>query len=194
MFTGIYQSITTLVVVVAFYVMDFVFMRRYDRQRQDGKGWAWDYTLLTMLMGLVVILQPFLLPFLGWRTAAPLGLALQILGLVIIAASFGLHIWARTHLQKFYTERVELQPGHRVVDTGPYASVRHPVITSFFALAIGLFLVNPALPTLLVIVYTFWDFGRAARQEEILLSKSLPAYPVYMERTPRFLPRLWRRK
>jgi protein-S-isoprenylcysteine O-methyltransferase Ste14 len=194
MLTGVYQSITTLVTIVAFYIMDFVFMRRYDHERQTGKGWAWDYTLLTIAIGIVVIIQPLLFPFMGWHTASLIGLALQILGLVIIAASFGLHIWARIHLQNFYVERVEVQPGHLVVDTGPYAMVRHPIITSFFAFVIGLFLINPAITTLLVIVYTFWDFGRSARQEEILLSKSLPAYSAYMERTPRFLPHLWRRK
>ena len=194
MFIGIYQSITTLVIIAAFYLMDFFFMHRYDRERQAGKGWAWDYTLLTIFIGLAIIIQPLLLPFLGWRTASPIGLALQILSLAIIAASFGLHIWARIHLQRFYVERVEVQRDHQVVDTGPYALVRHPVITSFFALVIGLFLINPAITTLLVIVYTFWDFGRSARQEEILLSKSLPAYPAYMEPTPRFLPHLRRQK
>jgi protein-S-isoprenylcysteine O-methyltransferase Ste14 len=72
--------------------------------------------------------------------------------------------------------------------------VRHPIITSFFGLVIGLFLINPAIPTLLLILYTFWDFSKAARREEILLSKSLPDYQAYLDRTPRFLPHLWGRK
>ncbi len=194
MLIGIYQSITTLVTVAAFYIMDFLFMRQYDRERKTGKGWSWDYTLLTIFIGTVIIIQPLLLPFLGWHTTSPIGLALQILGLTIIAASFGVHIWARIHLQKFYVERVEVQQDHQVVDTGPYALVRHPIITSFFALVIGLFLINPAITTLPVIAYTFWDFGRSARQEEVLLSKTLPAYPAYMKRTPRFLPHLRRWK
>jgi protein-S-isoprenylcysteine O-methyltransferase Ste14 len=194
MLIGVYQSIITLVTVCGFYAMDFVFMYKYDRQRQTGKGWAWDYTLLTIFFGLIITIQPLLVPGLGWHTASFIGLALQLIGLAFIVASFIFHMWARLHLRRFYAERVEVQPGHQLVETGPYALVRHPVITSFFGLVIGLFLINPAIPTLLLIIYAFWDFSNAARQEEILLSKSLPDYPAYLERTPRFLPNLWRRK
>jgi protein-S-isoprenylcysteine O-methyltransferase Ste14 len=194
MIRGIPLAVLILAVVAAFYAMDFYFMFRYDRQRRQGKGWAWDYTLLTMTMGLAVILQPVFLPQIGWSTAHRLGLAVQVPGLVCIAASFALHIWARRHLQKFYAERVEVQADHQVIETGPYALARHPVITSFFCLAVGILLLNPAATTALVLAYTFWDFGRAARQEEILLSRELPGYIEYMKRTPRFLPRLWRQR
>jgi protein-S-isoprenylcysteine O-methyltransferase Ste14 len=55
---------------------------------------------------------------------------------------------------------------------------------------VGLLLVNPALTTLTVTAYFFWDFPRAARREEALLSGSLPGYTEYMARTPRYLPRI----
>jgi protein-S-isoprenylcysteine O-methyltransferase Ste14 len=89
---------------------------------------------------------------------------------------------------------VEVQPEHKVIDTGPYQLMRHPVITSFFGIATGLFLINPALTTLVVLLYTIWDFSRAAKQEEDLLTKTLPGYSEYANRTPRFLPRLSRNR
>jgi protein-S-isoprenylcysteine O-methyltransferase Ste14 len=85
-----------------------------------------------------------------------------------------------------------VQPEHKVINTGPYALMRHPVITSFFGISMGLFLINPALTTLAALLYTIWDFTRAAQQEEDLLSKTLPGYADYARQTPRFLPRLWR--
>jgi protein-S-isoprenylcysteine O-methyltransferase Ste14 len=103
-----------------------------------------------------------------------------------------LQVWARLHLRQFYAERVEVQPEHYVVDTGPYAHVRHPLFTSFFVFVTGLLLVSPALPTLLVAAYAFWDFSRAARQEEELLSEHLAGYKDYMARVPRFVPGLSR--
>ena len=108
--------------------------------------------------------------------------------------SFGLHIWGRQHLRRFYTERVEVQQGHQVINTGPYAVVRHPIITTFFGLAIGVFLINPSLPTLAAMIYTFGDFLNAARKEEQLLLDALPEYATYMAETPPFLPRLWKKK
>lgn len=186
MISGIALSILLFVVVLIFYAIDFAFLARYDRERQSGKGWAWDYTLLTVGGASLVILQPWLLPFLGLTVDAGWGLAIQIAGLTCCVASFAIHIWARLHLQKFYAERVEVQADHRVIQSGPYAYVRHPVITSFFLLAFGLVLLAPALTTLAGLAYVFWDFTRAAQQEEKLLSRTLPGYTDYMKRVPRF--------
>ena len=190
MIKGFNLSLVMLAVVLFFFAMDFWYMVRYDRERESGKGWSWDYTLFIIAMSLVVILQPWLFPRLGWTTMLLWGLALQFIGSMLVLVSFGLHIWARRHLRRFYTERVEVQKNHQVINTGPYAVVRHPVFTSFFIMVIGIFLINPALITLAIILYTFWDFSRAAKQEEELLSKTLPDYTAYMEKTPRFLPRM----
>ncbi len=193
MLLGISQSITTLLVILLFYVMDFILIRRYDKKRQaSGSGRSWDFTVFIFVTVTVLVLQPILFPSISFRTTQTWGLLIQILGVIIILISLALHIWSRFHLQQFYAERVEVQPEHQVIDTGPYALMRHPVITSFFGIATGLFLINPALTTAAILIYTIWDFGRAARQEEDLLTKTLPGYREYALQTPRFLPRLWR--
>jgi protein-S-isoprenylcysteine O-methyltransferase Ste14 len=194
MINGFALSIILLGIVLTFFIIDFWYMTRFDRERESGKGWSWDYTLYIALLGLAVILQPWLLPWLGWNTTAAWGLILQITGMVIIVLSFGLHIWARRHLQRFYVERVEVQEGHTVINTGPYALMRHPIITTFFGLAIGVFMINPSVPTLGAVIYAFWDFLRAAKQEEEALLKTLPDYEAYMKETPAFLPRLWKKR
>lgn len=191
MLSGPIQAVITLLVVGMFYTIDSLLIRYYDRQRQaSGSGRAWDFTLFIFAMVAVLVLQPILLPVISYRTDQPWGLAAQVLGLFIIFASFSLHIWSRAHLQHFYAERVEIQPEHKVIDTGPYALMRHPVITSFFGIAAGLFLINPALTTLAALLYTIWDFTHAAKAEEALLTKTLPGYAEYARRTPRFLPRV----
>ena len=192
MLTGLIQAVITLLTVGIFYTIDSLLIRYYDRQRQaSGSGRAWDFTLFIFAMVAVLVLQPILLPIIGFRTEKAWGLAIQGLGIFIILVSFALHIWSRIHLQHFYAERVEIQPEHKVIDTGPYAWMRHPVITSFFGIATGLFLVNPALTTLAALLYTVWDFVQAAKAEEDLLTKTLPGYAEYARRTPRFLPRVW---
>ena len=193
MLIGFAQAIATLLTILLFYAMDFTLIRRYDRQRQaSGSGRAWDFTAFIFVMVAVLVLQPIYFPFLGFQTAQTWGLLMQLLGILMIVAALALHFWSRVHLQHYYAERVEVQPEHKVIDTGPYALVKHPVITSFFGIAGGLFLVNPALTTLATLLYTIWDFTRAARQEEDLLSQTLPGYADYARRTPRFLPRLWK--
>ena len=190
MVKGFILSIILLGIVIIFFVIDYGLMNRYDREREANKGWSWDYTLFTIGLGLVVVLQPWLLPSIGWTTNSIFGIGLQIFGGMMVVASFALHLWARQHLRQFYVERVELQNNHQVIRTGPYAYVRHPIITTFFGLAIGVALLNPSIVTLAVMAYTLWDFSRAAQQEEQLLSTSLPDYAAYMAQTPRFFPRL----
>lgn len=193
MLLGVPQSVATLLAIILFYTMDFVLIRRYDKKRQaSGSGRSWDFTFFIFTMVAVLVLQPTFLPFLSFRTNQTWGLIIQISGALLLLCSLALHLWSRVHLQQFYAERVEVQPEHKVIDTGPYAVMRHPVITSFFGISTALFLINPALTTLAEVLYTIWDFGRAARQEETLLSQTLPGYDEYARRTPRFLPRFWR--
>ena len=193
MFLGIPQAIATIGAIVIFYTMDFLLIRRYDRQRQaSGSGRSWDFTFFIFVLVTILVLQPVFLPILSLRTQQTWGAFIQIAGILVILTALALHFWSRVHLQHFYAERVEVQPEHKVIDTGPYRLMRHPVITSFFGIATGLFLINPALTTLAALLYTLWDFTRAAHQEEDLLTKTLPGYADYASRTPRFLPRLWR--
>jgi protein-S-isoprenylcysteine O-methyltransferase Ste14 len=193
MFIGIPQAAVTLLTILVFYAMDFTLIRRYDKQRQaSGSGRAWDFTTFIFLMVAILVAQPIFFPFLGFQTTQTWGLVIQLLGILMIIAALALHMWSRVHLQHYYAERVEVQPEHKVIDTGPYALMKHPVITSFFGIAGGLFLLNPALTTLATLLYTIWDFTRAAQQEEDLLSKTLSGYADYARRTPRFLPRLWK--
>lgn len=191
MITGLSQSLILLGVPVLYYLLDFTLIARYDRQRKNVKsGRSWDFTLLMFAAVALVVLQPVFLPEIGLRIAGWAGVTVQVIGILIILSSMGLHVWSRLHLQQYYAERVELLAEHRVICTGPYAHVRHPAFTSFFGMVCGLVLLNPALTTLALAAYTFWDFSRAARQEEVLLNKNLPGYEAYMQSTPAFLPRL----
>ena len=191
MLTGVPQALATLSTIILFYTMDFILIRRYDKQRRaTGSGRAWDFTFFIFLLVTILIIQPIFLPHLSYRTDATWGLVIQLLGVFLLLGAMTLHIWSRVHLQHYYAERVEVQPDHRVINSGPYKLVRHPVITSFFGIALGLFLINPALTTLAAFLYTIWDFTRAAQQEENLLIQKLPGYADYARQTPRFLPRL----
>jgi protein-S-isoprenylcysteine O-methyltransferase len=191
MLTGIHQAAATLLAIAAFYSVDLVFMLRYDRQRRaTGSGRSWSFTLMALVAGAFLVLQPVLLPGLGLHIDAWWGALLQLVGLILVAGALLLHAWSRLHLQHFYAERVELQPEHRLVDSGPYAHMRHPLFTAYFMFVTGLLLINPAIPTLLVAVYVYWDFYRAAKEEEDLLGEQLPGYDGYMARTPRFVPKL----
>jgi protein-S-isoprenylcysteine O-methyltransferase Ste14 len=188
MYRGVYQSAVTLAMILAFYAGDVWLIHRFDPARAQGSSRSWTWTLFSALMALVVVIQPILLPALGFYTDAAWGRLAQGVGLALIAVGLALHWWARWHLKQFYGERVEYQQGQVLIQDGPYAYVRHPIYTSFFLCIVGLLLVNPALTTLAVTLYFFWDFPRTARKEEELLIEKLAGYEQYAARTPRYVP------
>jgi protein-S-isoprenylcysteine O-methyltransferase Ste14 len=98
--------------------------------------------------------------------------------------------WARLHLGRLWSGAVERKEGHRVVDTGPYRLVRHPIYTGLilagFATAIARGGVAPMVGAFLLAL-AWW---LKAQLEERLLRDELgaEAYEAYAARTPMLLP------
>ncbi len=190
MFGGIWRSAAILGIFLAFYAVDTWLMRRYDPLRAEGSCRSWDYTIMVLLVGTFLVLQPIVWPGIGFHTDALWGLLVQIIGGLLTLGALALHLWARLHLRQFYGEREEVQAGQYLVKSGPYAYIRHPIYASYYTYSVGLLLINPSIPMLLAAIYAFIDFTLAVRREEKLLCQKLPGYVEYMARTPRFLPRL----
>ena len=45
--------------------------------------------------------------------------------------------WARLHLGRLWSGGIVTKENHRIVDTGPYGLVRHPIYTGLFVLALA---------------------------------------------------------
>lgn len=191
---GIGRSACMLLVIGLFFVTDLLMAWRFDRLRTaGGTSHNWGYMLFALILGGVLLAQPVVWPWLGLTSTARWGLALQGLGLVLALAALVLNAWSRAHLGVWYAQRGEIQPGHHLITTGPYATVRHPIFASYFVLTLGLTLVNPSVVMLAVLGYTLWEFTRHARRDEQLLLAHFPAYHTYMQQTGRFWPRIGRR-
>ncbi|MGC9347297.1 MAG: methyltransferase family protein [Anaerolineae bacterium] len=176
-----------------FYVGDFLLMHRFDRQRSDpGSGRSWGYTIFVIGAFGLLVAQPLLIPDLGLQLTGFVGAATFAVGVAVVALGLALYFWSRWHLGHYYVEDVVVQADHRVVDTGPYAAIRHPAFTSFFLIVGGFLLINPSVLTVVAAGYTMIDFTGAAKREERLLSEEVVGYQAYMEHTGRFLPPLRR--
>lgn len=190
MYTGIYQTMIVLSAVLVFYTLDVLFMTRFDPKRSDARsGRSYSYTMIVAVMVLFLAAQPIFLPQISLAIPGPVGLAVQVLGGLLMLFAVILHGWARNHLRELYSERVEVQRRHHLVDSGPYRIVRHPAVMSIIVFAVGIFLTNPGLVSLFVLGFAVWDLSLTARREEALLSQCLKGYETYMKCTPAFFPR-----
>jgi protein-S-isoprenylcysteine O-methyltransferase Ste14 len=190
---GVAQSSIIVATSLVLFALDRLYTQRFDRLRTaGGTATTWWHALVSVALALVLVAQPLVWPRLGLHTQAAWGLALQLLGLGAIAASFAVLAWSRAHLGAFYAQRAEVQPGHRVIQDGPYAYVRHPIFSAYMLQSLGLLLVVPSLTMLLVTIYSLSLFTWTGRRDESLLRSELPGYAEYMTHTPGFFPRLRR--
>ncbi len=76
----------------------------------------------------------------------------------------------------------------RLVDTGVYKWIRHPLYSGVILGAFGAALAHGhVVPLLLIVVFVVF-FSLKARYEESLLRGVYPQYSEYMRRTGRFVP------
>ncbi|MHA2027130.1 MAG: methyltransferase family protein [Candidatus Thorarchaeota archaeon] len=163
-------------------------------------------TSIEIVGGIVTILVPFftiilflLLPMIIYETFLNIFFVgdtlLQIVGMFLYIAGGVLLYWSAKHLGKFDSGKVAVAQDHVLIETGPYARVRHPGYTGTFLLALAVFfiLLNVLLIVNLVVVAIYYVYR--ARLEEKLLSSPDGIgnqYQSYMSRTGRFFPKLRR--
>ncbi|MGP0088900.1 MAG: methyltransferase family protein [Xanthobacteraceae bacterium] len=100
--------------------------------------------------------------------------------------------WARIHLGRMWSSSVTRKADHHIVDTGPYALVRHPIYTGIIiaaAATAGLEATPIAFAGMVLVIFGFWI---KARLEERFLRDELgaEAYDAYARRTGMLLPGL----
>jgi protein-S-isoprenylcysteine O-methyltransferase Ste14 len=108
----------------------------------------------------------------------------------LIAAGFAFCWWGRIHLGRLWSGQITRKAEHRVVDTGPYRIVRHPIYTGIL-LAVWATMV--AKGTILGIVaaplLTLGLWMKARLEENWLRSELGPsAYDDYRRRVPMLIP------
>jgi len=146
-----------------------------------GTKW-WDWVAVSLLLPAFTAIFPVAAMYHGsplWVTA--LGYLLLTLGMVGM-------VWVEA-VNKFAEPSVRIQPGQKVIDSGPYAIVRHPMYDAAFplfagiALALGSYwaLVPVAVAVMVLIVRTVL--------EDRMLQRELPGYQEYAGRVRyRLLP------
>ncbi len=110
-------------------------------------------------------------------------------GVLVTAAGHGFSIWARIHIGKYWSGTVALKEDHRIVDTGPYRLVRHPIYTGLLSAVLGTAMAAGTKEA-------FFGFAvmipgyiiKWKREEKIMLGEFGPAYADYMRRTKVIIP------
>jgi protein-S-isoprenylcysteine O-methyltransferase Ste14 len=114
-----------------------------------------------------------------------------IVGDVLVVIGFAL-IFVVYRENTFTAATIEVAPGQRVIATGPYAIVRHPMYASASLYLLGTPLALGSSWGLLAFAFMVPFLIWRLLEEERILARDLPGYPEYQRRVRyRLLPLIW---
>jgi protein-S-isoprenylcysteine O-methyltransferase Ste14 len=107
----------------------------------------------------------------------------------LVAVGFAVCWWARIHLGRFWSSLVTRKSDHRVIATGPYAIVRHPIYTGILCAVYATAAAKGTIFGICGAVIITVGLWMKARLEEKWLSQELGQdYDAYRRRVPMLLP------
>jgi protein-S-isoprenylcysteine O-methyltransferase Ste14 len=190
LFFSAFLALTVLASVYLWRINPEIFAARTKIQRGIKK---WDKVLMSFLFLSLLAVFPVAALDDGRFHWSSVPTWLVVLGYVLFSFGFAMSAWAEA-VNRFAELGVRIQTdrGHKVVDTGPYAIVRHPMyLAAFFvtfgvAPALGSFwaLIPGAVASLVLVVRT--------ALEDRTLRNELEGYQEYASRVRyRLVPGVW---
>jgi protein-S-isoprenylcysteine O-methyltransferase Ste14 len=175
-----------------------VYLALYDKplleRRLNAGPWhekEWSQKIIVSLV-LVVFFAFIILPILDHRyDLSPVPAWASIAGDAIMLLSFLSMFWViRTN--SWAASNIRVEAGQKVIDTGPYKYVRHPMYAGAIWLFVGMPLalgswwsIGLLIPSILVLLWRLLD-------EERILARDLPGYTEYMRKVKyRLIPFVW---
>lgn len=157
-------------------------------EKRVGLGSELPYRLVLILGGII-----FLIPAHGYH--GPLRLwsvtrAEAWICVAFVALGFAFSAWARIYLGPLWSGTITTKADHRIVDTGPYGIVRHPIYTGIL---LAVFATTAAKGTVLGVIGALLitiGIWMKARLEERWLREQLgtSAYDAYCRKVSMLIP------
>jgi protein-S-isoprenylcysteine O-methyltransferase Ste14 len=142
--------------------------------------------LLLANVGILILFIP--IPGLNHRFVTD-AFVVRSLGLVIQAAFTLLAVWARRHLGLYWSGEITIKIDHRLVQSGPYRWLRHPIYTSILGMTVGAAIVSGQWHAIFGLVLLFYAYWRKITLEETNLRKAFGlAYDEYCRHTWALIP------
>lgn len=142
-----------------------------------GEGWV----ILQIILFAIILLAPRIpdvtLPI--WLRAA---------GALFLAAGGVFGTWGVLALGRNLAAVPKPIEGGRLVTTGPYAYVRHPIYTGIILGTLGWSLLRSNLLGVALALAALLFFDLKSRQEEKWLAEAYPGYPDYQRRVRKLIP------
>ena len=161
------------------------------RKRLNAKEEQTEQKAVVVFSGLM-FLAAFVLAGLNWRFRwIMLPAWVSWAAAAVFLAAYGLYTEVLRE-NEYLSRTIEVQDGQKVVDTGLYGIVRHPMYAVTVLLFLSMPLVLGSVLSFAVTLLYIPIIAKRIRNEEQLLEAGLPGYAEYKERVKyRLFPYVW---
>ena len=184
-----WNTVTSLWVIFCLYwVVSALRVRR--TQQMEAAGRRFSTVAILVVAAFLIFARRVNLGILS-RRFIPESETIKAASLVLVAVGVAIAIWARWHIGEYWSSRVVLKEDHHLIQSGPYARVRHPIYSGMLLAMIGTGLFVGEWRAILGVLLVFAAHWQKARREEKLLASEFgPVYQDYCGRTGSLIPRL----
>jgi len=194
-----FDSFFEIIYVIGFVlgsVIRKLYIRGYRRNKISDDRENWLDKMLLVIVSLGFIAAPWVYLFTGWPAFADYQLPSWAgwVGTVLFACALVLLWRSHVDLGLNWSPKMVVRQEHTLVTSGVYKYMRHPMYSAhlLWAIAQVLLLHNwIAGPVFLVTSVPLYLF-RMPIEERMMLDRFPEEYKLYMSRTGRMFPRLWK--
>jgi len=178
--------------LVAWYIIRHPFERRARKAQTIRSSFGrreWGLLALAFV-GLWIVPGVYALTGLPRVLDRPVVPSIAYLGVAVLCGALALFYRSHLDLGRNWSISLEIRSEHRLVRTGVYRLIRHPMYSSFFLLALAQLLLLPnwlAGASGLVGVGLLYTF-RIRQEERMMLERFGADYRDYMASTKRLVP------
>ncbi len=147
---------------------------------------------LIIKLGYIPYLLAFLLPGFDQRFSwSQVPLVVVILAEILVVLGYGI-VSLAFKANRYAARVVEVEQGQKVIDSGPYAIVRHPMYVGAMLMLISSPLALASYWAMIPAIFMFPVIVARILNEEKVLIRDLEGYSRYMQKTRyRLIPGIW---
>jgi len=187
----VYNALVALWAIWALYWIGSFVYEAVKGQRKKRVKVKWMPYDILLWLSLVLALIPGIGQQLGILSVRfiPVIPILWYVGLVITALGLFFAIWARKHLGSNWNGIPALVKGQKLIRTGPYAIVRHPIYTGLLFGMIGSAItVGQYRGLIAIVLMAIFCWSRIRTEEKIMKDEFGKQYDTYKKEVKAIIP------
>jgi protein-S-isoprenylcysteine O-methyltransferase Ste14 len=184
-----YIIVASWLIFIAVWIIGAFTAKRDVGSRSTTIRWLWQLLLLGLLI--YALRNPYDDASIFGLGLFNFGIVVSWVGAFLTVVGVAFAIWARINLGRNWSSAPVAKENPKLVTSGPYLFVRHPIYTGVILAAFGTALSGTAFGIGVFLIASVIFSLRINKEEKIMLELFPNEYPLYQARTKRLIPFVW---